>query len=222
MSTNPSPPNFDWIAKPYRWLEYGSFGPLLERCRYYFLSDCTQARRALVLGDGDGRFTEQLLLANPAIQVDAVDASAAMLRELQQRSRSIGAGQRVRIIQADIRTWSPEPRGYDMVVSHFFLDCLLPLELEELVERVSASLAPQALWLISDFSIPEGGWRRPLARVLVRFLYFAFRVLTKLEVRQLPDYSHILAQRGFLRLRQKTFLGGLLITDLWQVPTGKR
>ena len=44
---------------------------MLERCRFRFLSQCSQARHVLVLGDGDGRFTAHLLAANPTLQVDA-------------------------------------------------------------------------------------------------------------------------------------------------------
>ncbi len=71
MPTSPS--NFDRIARPYRWLEYLSFGPMLERCRFYRIPQLTAARRALVLGDGDGRFLARLLTCNPEVQVDAVD-----------------------------------------------------------------------------------------------------------------------------------------------------
>ena len=44
--------NFDRLARPYRWLEYATFGRTLERCRFHFLPALTSARRALVLGDG--------------------------------------------------------------------------------------------------------------------------------------------------------------------------
>ena len=67
--------NFDRIARPYRWLEYLSLGRALERCRFHFLPRLRDCRRALVLGDGDGRFTAKLLDANPSVQVDAVDIS---------------------------------------------------------------------------------------------------------------------------------------------------
>ena len=64
-------PDFNRIARPYRWLEYLSFGPLLERCRFHRLPQMVDAKRALVLGDGDGRFLARLLRKNPQIQADA-------------------------------------------------------------------------------------------------------------------------------------------------------
>ena len=84
------PANFDHIARPYRWLEYLTFGPYLERCRFHFLDQLKRHRRALILGDGDGRFTARLLATNPQISVDAVDSSAAMLNLLSERVSRLG------------------------------------------------------------------------------------------------------------------------------------
>ena len=211
-------PNFDPLAKAYRWLEYASFGRLLERCRFRFLPACATARRALVLGDGDGRFTKRLLQSNPSVEVDAVDASARMLQELQERvvAANSGAALRMRTVQADIRAYTPERRGYDLVVSHFFLDCLTQPEIAAFADRLQASLTPDACWLVSDFAIPERGWQRIAARMLVRLLYFAFFLLTRLRVRQLPNYARVLHEGGFARIQQKKILGGILITELWQ------
>src|SRR6185437_1080687 len=57
-------PKFDRLARVYRWMEWLSFGPYLSRCRRAFLPQLRDARRALVLGDGDGRFTAALLRRN--------------------------------------------------------------------------------------------------------------------------------------------------------------
>ena len=227
-----SAPNFDRLAKPYRWLEYASFGPMLERCRFYFLPACATAQRALILGDGDGRFTQRLLQVNSSIEVDAVDASAQMLQALRQRALTLStaAAQRVHTVHADIRAFTPERRdndpgdnnpGYDLVVSHFFLDCLTLNEIDALADRLRDCLAPNALWLISDFAIPQRGWLRPVAQLVVRSLYFAFDCLTRLRIKKLPDYAGALEQRGFFQAQQKTFLGGLLTTELWQKQSRK-
>src|ERR1019366_5450931 len=53
--------NCDRIAGCYRWLEYAGFGRALEHRREAFLSEVAEARRVLVLGDGDGRALAALL-----------------------------------------------------------------------------------------------------------------------------------------------------------------
>ena len=77
---------FDKLARLYRWMEYFSFGPLLWHTRVALLPKMDAARHALMLGDGDGRFTAALLRRNREVRVVAVDASAAMLKRLQQRA----------------------------------------------------------------------------------------------------------------------------------------
>ena len=58
-------PDFDHIARAYRWLEYISLGPLLSRTRNCYLELLQDRTRALILGDGDGRFTARLLAQSP-------------------------------------------------------------------------------------------------------------------------------------------------------------
>ena len=53
--------NADAIAGYYRWIEYAAFGPTLEYARFDFLRYAANARRVLILGEGDGRFLERLL-----------------------------------------------------------------------------------------------------------------------------------------------------------------
>lgn len=210
-------PNFDPLARIYRWMEYFSFGPMLERCRFHFLPQCSRARRALVLGDGDGRFTVQLLASNREIEIDAVDAGAAMLDQLRRRAQRAvpGATDRLRTFHADIRNFVPDRRGYNLVVSHFFLDCLTDDEVERLIERILPHLTEDALWVVSEFSLPPNGWRRTAARLIIRFLYFAFNKMTHLSVKEIPDYPRAFSRLGFRHREKVNFLSGLLTTELW-------
>jgi ubiquinone/menaquinone biosynthesis C-methylase UbiE len=207
------PASFDRIARPYRWLEYLSFGPMLERCRFCRIPQLGGARRALVLGDGDGRFLQRLLARNPQVHVDAVDQSTVMLRLLQSRVAAVGAGERVRVHQSDALAFAPDG-SYDLVVTHFFLDCFTTEEVQALTENIGPHLAPGALWVVSEFAIPRGLAALP-ARSIVAALYGAFRLITGLRVDILPDYSSALVRAGFVLEERKTFLAGLLVSDRW-------
>jgi len=207
--------DFDGIARAYRWMEYLSLGTLLERVRWHHLNcgRLGKCRRALVLGDGDGRFTARLLAANDEVKVTAVDLSGCMLELLGRRCALFA--DRVVVRQGDAREYVPEGAA-DLVVTHFFLDCLTQAEVLKLVGRVKPMLGKDALWLVSEFRIPEG-WLRWPARLLVRGLYLAFRVLTGLRVTQLPDHGTVLRGCGFGVVAEKRFLGGLLVSELWEL-----
>ena len=217
ISREPHPgvtPDFDRIARIYKWMEWLSFGPLLGRCRRAFLARMASRRRALVIGDGDGRFTASLLRANPNVSVDAVDASRAMLNEMLRRTRPHHL--RVRTHIADARQWQPPANvRYDLVATHFFLDCLTTPEISSLSESIRPALEPHALWVISEFGLPEGWFGRLFARTLIAFLYRAFAVLTGLSVRRLPDHRAALRGTGWNLLDSRRFFRGLLVSEIW-------
>lgn len=217
MSSQPAgaTPNFDGLADAYRWMEWASFGPLLGLCRSTFLPRLTHCRNALVLGDGDGRFTATLLRANPHIDVHAVDASPAMLAMLTRRCSQNAV--RLNVEHADLRTWQPPSTLlYDLVVTHFVLDCFSSEEVFALAKRIMPIVDPGALWVISEFAIPAGWFGRLAAGTIVRGLYLAFGLLTGLRPRTLPDYAPALSAAGFARVERRPRLGGLLVSELWK------
>jgi SAM-dependent methyltransferase len=208
--------DFDLVARPYRRLEYLTLGRALERCRLRFLPQLLRKKRALVFGDGDGRFLAALMAANPYLHADAVDTSATMLDLLRQRceAEAPGTAGRLQTHQTSAPTFIPTG-SYNLVVTHFFLDCLTQSDLETLVARVTPTLSPGALWLVSDFRIPPGLMRLP-ARIIVRALYLAFRILTGLRTTRLPDHSTPLIEAGLTRIAHHHSLAGILTSELWQ------
>ena len=203
--------NCDSIARWYRWLEYAGFGGELERRRCAFLPDVTGARRALVLGEGDGRFLEKFVDRSRATRIDCVDASARML-DLARRRAGV---ERVAYHHAYARS-IPLPRaGYDLVVTHFFLDCFDETAAARLVERVADAAEPHARWLISEFRQPVAGWRAAWARAWLGVLYLFFRLSTGLRTRRLVDHRPLLASCGFRLAREESARFGLLASELW-------
>ncbi len=223
--TSASSPSFNRIARIYRWAEYLTLGPLLQRTRTHFLADLPALQpalkiepgTALVLGDGDGRFLARLLAQQTRLQAVAIDSSDAMLGLLRHRCRLYSDRLQTHQVSAveffDQGQW----KGCaDLIVTHFFLDCLTQPELDRLANRMAAHTRPGALWLLSDFAIPSHPWLAPLAALYIRLLYLAFRVLTGLRVTHLPDRASALSAAGFHRIARHSLLCGLLYTEIWQ------
>jgi ubiquinone/menaquinone biosynthesis C-methylase UbiE len=210
-----SPPDFNRLARIYQWMEALSFGPWLWGCRCAWLDSLKSRdpKHALVLGDGDGRFTAKLLRTCPGIHVDAVDASSAMLQATLKRAAPDAA--RLRVFLADARKLEPPHPPYDLIVTHFFLDCLTTAEVQALATTLSRAATPDAQWLVSEFAVPRNGFGRLIAQPLVSLLYFAFARLTGLAQRSLPDHRSALSQSGFTLFHQRAWLGGLLSSELW-------
>jgi hypothetical protein len=204
-------PNFDRVARLYRWAEYLSLGPMLQLTRTSLLPQLTDRRSAFVLGDGDGRFLARLLTQNPLLQALVIDTSATMLQLLQRRCSF--AHDRLSTQQASALTATP-PRDTDLIVTHFFLDCLSQTQVDALTQRLSAQTQPGTLWLLSDFQVPSGAVG-PLAWLYIRALYLAFRLLTGLRVKSLPNPQEPLVHAGFTRIVRQERLFGLIYTEAW-------
>jgi SAM-dependent methyltransferase len=210
------PAKFDRLSQVYRWMEYFSFGPYLQQCRNLRMNEMVACRRALVYGDGDGRFLAELVRRAPEIRATTVDASNKMLRRLAQR---LPPQAQVRLLHAD--ALECEPAGFpdapfDLVVSHFFLDCFNEAEIASLVSHVNAAVEKTALWVVSDFAIPRRRPARLLGTWIVRGLYLAFGLLTGLRTRHLPDHARGMRDAGWMLEDRRELLSGLLLSERWR------
>jgi len=199
--------NCDWIASHYWWIERLGMGRTLERRRRWFLPQLKNARRALVLGDGDGRFLRQLLQQNSVVQADYVDLSSRML-ELARKKAGVD---RVVYRRADARALEFAQGEYDLISTHFFFDCFDSQELEALIASVAARAAPGARWVVSEFRTDTIA-----ARMLVRALYLFFRITTDLRNQSLADHRPILSANGFRLTDAGYSRGGLVVSELWE------
>jgi SAM-dependent methyltransferase len=205
--------NCDGIARWYRFLEHLVFGRALERRRLEFMEAVADARSVLILGDGDGRFTAEFVRRNPVAVVESIDMSGRMVELAKRR---VTAHARVQCRVGDARTAELAGR-YDLIVTHFFLDCLADAELAGLAARIAASCQPGARWLVSEFALPSAGLARLAAQALIRVMYFCFRVATGLRVTRLPNYAQALPAHGFRRATQREAAGGLLVSEVWEL-----
>ncbi len=209
--------SFDRLAPVYRAMERVLAGDKLQRCRLTYLSQTKSARKALLLGEGAGRFIVPLLQTNPTVQITCVDASAGMLQQTQLALEAAGLStERIEFIHADALHWQPTTGGYDLVSTHFFLDCFRAEQLNSLIPRLTSLITPDATWLISDFCVPAQGFSRLRARLILWLMYRFFRVVTRLPASHLVDYTAHMQQNGFQLAARQTYDWGLLRADCWQ------
>jgi SAM-dependent methyltransferase len=216
--------SFDPIAPWYRTLERIAFGDALQRCRVACLGEIITPRRALIVGEGDGRFLCELLQRYPDIEVDCIDASRRMLQLARKRVEDAfgNRGERVYFSHEDITSWSPPENRYDLVVTHFFLDCFAERELAAVVRKLAQATTREAAWLLADFCIPERGFARFRARVWLAFMYRFFRLTTRIDAMKLMDPTALIRGEGFTLYRQRTFQQGMLMSALWRISPSSR
>ncbi len=207
--------SFDTLTPYYRIMELVTAGGVLQRCRTAFLAETANSRRALLLGEGPGRFLVELLRMNPGVRVTCVERSPRMIEEARRR---LGESEltRVQFVQADALTWQPPHNAFDLVVTNFFLDCFRPEEIESLVTKVGVSATKDARWLLADFCEPENGWRTWRAKAVLALMYAFFRLATGLSASRLTPPDGFLKTGGFQLSARRLANFGLAHADLWQ------
>jgi SAM-dependent methyltransferase len=210
--------NSDRIAAYYRWFEYAAFGPYLERARFRWISSLADAKRVLILGDGDGRFLARFAALNRDARLDSVDLSARMLKLAGERVQKLPVRdqRRVRLIHDDALTTEQLAGPYDLVVTNFFLDCLDANGQAQLMEKLEPEVAKPARWLVTDFQIIGSSRAADIFRLFTRMMYLFFRLTTGLKIQQLVDFSPQLERLGFRVSERSEWLLRFLVSTVWE------
>lgn len=207
--------SFDRLAGHYRWMEAVLAGDLLQQARTRWLSEVQHPRRVLLAGEGPGRMLAAGVAAWPQSHFTVVDRSSAMLAQARQRW-SDGSGKlQVEFRHADLRERWPEPGSFDLIITHFFLDCFNPAELATVIANLAATATARAEWLITDFQVPPRGWRRWRARLILRLAYSFFQWATDISARAITPPDSLLVAAGFKLRRRELLNYGLLHADFW-------
>ena len=202
--------SFDSLAPHYRWLERVLAGGALQEARLAHLAKLDQADNILLIGEGPGRFLGPLRMRRPDVPITVIDASVKMLEAARAKGSGPTTFTRLNLPQ------EPLPLAqWDAIVTHCFLDCFAPDTLSAVIDRISSAAKPEARWLITDFTLPESGWRRTRARMAHALMYRTFRAATQLEARHWTDPASDLHRVGFQLAQRESFNHGLVHADHW-------
>ena len=144
-----------------------------------------------------------------------VDTSHRMLAIAQKTV----ASDRVQFVEADIQFWSAPKSSFDLIVTHFFLDCFPADDIATLVTKLGDLATPNANWLLADFQIAGGRIAALRCRVILSLLYTFFRIVCDVGASSLVSPDSELGKNGFLVFRRVTCEWGLLKSEWWHRPT---
>jgi len=208
--------NFDHLAPHYRWMEWVLAGDRLQACRTLHLGHAVGARAVLLTGEGNGRFLTECRRRMPDAHITCLDDSRAMLQQAERRMlRSGFSNADVVFVHANVLAWTAPPASFDLIVTHFFLDCFRPEQLRQVVTNLAAAATPSAQWLLSDFRIPASGPSRVRARIVHWIMYGFFRAFAGLPARQITPPDDDLRAAGFRLIQRRFSEWGLLHSDRW-------
>jgi tRNA (cmo5U34)-methyltransferase len=201
---------FDLVAPFYPGLERLVFGKHLDDARQTFLLAILKANQVLLVGEGNGRFLKLLKTRRFAGQIRVVEKSSMMIRLAKNRVGSLG-NLDLEFVQDDFRRCQLG-KGFDCVVTHFFLDLFNPPAQQAIVEKFAQLTDEMATWINVDF-IPARTWR---GRALMWSQYRFFRAVSRIEVKSCSDELPAAIQSGWSLVEAVPYLGGLVVARRYQ------
>lgn len=209
--------NFNRLAPFYGLIETLTTGTQMQRGRVAHLADVAAAKRVLIVGEGNGSFLAACA-KNLESSYIVIDESPAMLRRANTRwKRAGGNPDQVTFICADLLDWKTNGSSFDLIVTHYFLDCFEAETLPLLVAKLTSFAAPKAHWLLADFYEPDSGLTRLRSRLMLRIAYAVFRKLAGVPARELTIPDQFLSEFHWT-LEKRILLDWKLIhSDLWQL-----
>lgn len=209
--------SFDLLAPHYRWMEAILAGDKLQRCRIHWLDSVQHCRRALLVGEGNGRFLSVCAEKLPQTQFTVVDASAKMLRQAERRwSRAGGHPDCATFVQATLPGLTLPNQKFDLIVTNCFFDCFTAEQLQQVISEIAKHASESAIWLVTDFAVPERGWAKWRAKAALRAAYTFFRLTTGISAREICPPDPLLVKAGFAQQTRIEQDAGLLYSAKWQ------
>ena len=202
--------DFNLVAPFYPGLERLIFGTQLDDARQTFLLEILKANQVLLMGEGNGRFLKLLNTRKFAGRVRVVEKSSMMIRLAKNHVGPVGKVD-LEFVQGDFRRCQLG-KGFDCVVTHFFLDLFNPPAQLAIIEEFAELTDAMATWINVDF-IPARSWR---GRVLMWWQYRFFRVVSRIEAKSCSDELPAALQSGWSLVEAVPYLGGLVVARRYQ------
>jgi ubiquinone/menaquinone biosynthesis C-methylase UbiE len=205
--------SFDLLAPHYRWMEAVLAGDKIQRCRVHWLDSVAHCRRALLVGEGNGRFLAECIKRMPRTQFTVVDASEKMLGEAKRRC---GNNSRVSYVHAQLPGAKLPTKAFDLIVTNCFLDCFDERQLPKVVKELADCAMDSATWLVTDFCVPQNGWAKWRAKMVLAAAYSFFRVTTGIPARTICAPDPFLKKNGFRFCDRVEADAGLIYSSIWR------
>jgi SAM-dependent methyltransferase len=222
--------SYDGLAPFYGLLERLVFRGQMQRCRCALLpeiaAELPEGASVLSLGEGRGSFVRALAQLRPDLTLTVLDGSERMLSVARRRLEKSApeTATRARWLHAELLSAdlaedpSADPcadpaavgEGFALIACCFFLDSFEGAELESVLHRILAWLAPEGRVLICDFRQAPRGLARVRSRAWLRLLYASFAWSTGLRARRLEDPEPLLLRGRCVLMKDWRGLGGLL------------
>lgn len=196
--------SFDVLAPLYDRFATLVYGSAIREAQLFFLKAIPSSAYVLILGGGTGWLLAELLKMHPESKVWYIEASAKMIEQAQQKLSEQQKSQ-VKFIHGTEDSIPAEVQ-FHAVMTAFYLDLFSSAKLLRVIDKIDASLAPESVWLVSDFIARKVWWQR----ILLKVMYTFFRWCCGVEAKQLPPWEQQMTAQGWVVKEEQLFFRGFM------------
>jgi SAM-dependent methyltransferase len=229
--------NYDIIARRYDFLSRLVFRQAQVRAQVQLLAYLDDGERILIVGGGTGWILEALTAARPSgLKITYVEISANMLALAARRNYGRNEVIFVHAPVEEFVTGEPAAaklapdglaasgelpagklatgglaagRSYDSILTGFLFDNFSPEHASEAFQALDGLLKKGGAWLFTDF-IYQKGLGGIWQRLLLQTMYLFFRLVCRVEAKQLTDMAPFFARADYREIRAAYHYGGLI------------
>ena len=200
--------NYDTIAFVYDRVARLVFGHTLIDAQQYLVEAIPPGARVLIVGGGTGWILETIATYHPSgLHITYIDSSEKMIGLARRRNAGNNV---VDFLSADIQEVTLVD-SYDVVFTAFFFDNFEQQGAEAIFNKLHTALAPGGHWLYADFQNTTA----PAHKVLLRIMYMFFRLLCRIQARELPDMQGSFKKYGYTRTGLRTFSKNWIAAEIY-------
>lgn len=179
--------DYNFIAPYYDFISRIIFGKAIIRAQACLLSHITPNSNLLIAGGGSGWILEEIAKLHPGgLTITYIDNAAKMIA--LAKKRQCGANKVVFICEP-IENYHIIQQ-FDCVFTAFFFDNFKIEKAAAVFETIHHHLKTGGNWLYADFA-PAHLVKKYWQKMLLKMMYFFFRVVSKIEAQELADTSSL-------------------------------
>ena len=182
--------NYDKIAGSYDLISRIIFGKNLVEAQVCLLPQIPANSRVLIVGGGTGWIVEEIAKVHQqGLIIEYIDSSAKMIA--LSKKKNCGSNQ-INFIQQAAENYDTD-RKFDIVLTPFFFDNFQANKIQNIFAKLDGFLKSDGLWLYVDF-VYDKKKGRLWQKMLLKLMYFFFRVTSNIETRELVDMRPFFSQ----------------------------
>jgi ubiquinone/menaquinone biosynthesis C-methylase UbiE len=185
------------------------YGKALIRAQVYLLPSIPSKSKILLIGGGTGWILEEIAkIHSSSLAITYVEVAANMMEISLKRN----AGDNEVVFINDVIENVALQDDFDVVITPFLFDNFTEENLQKIFEHIDKSLKTGGIWLNTDFRLTGRWWQKVLLKSMLLF----FRLVCRIEAKQLPGIESCFEKNDYKIIQQKSFFEGFILSTAYQ------